>query len=308
MEQKRKIEEEIKFRELYKTPLRLFGWVFPYFFLLLLALGIFFGHRIIKISFNEMPVSIPDTTNMKHEIAEKKGGISPAVDLASLKNPTQEMVANGKKLYDANCQSCHGADGKGDGPAGGALNPKPRNYHDTEGWTNGRNFDEMYKTLQEGVPNTGMTAFEYMPPSDRIDIIFYIRTFADFPKVTEKQIDNLDATYNLSKGVETPNNIPVAKAEQKLENENVAQLIKIANAKNKLQYSDESPGLLLLRQNSKNIDKVIKSFISESNDSFEQFVTKVSNSPIIQGYNASVLQLNKEQWKTLFDYLKSVVS
>ena len=33
--------------------------------------------------------------------------------------------ARGKKLFAANCASCHGAQGRGDGPAGAALSPKP---------------------------------------------------------------------------------------------------------------------------------------------------------------------------------------
>ncbi len=34
-------------------------------------------------------------------------------------------VARGKKLFQAHCASCHGSGGKGDGPAGKALKPKP---------------------------------------------------------------------------------------------------------------------------------------------------------------------------------------
>lgn len=44
------------------------------------------------------------------------------------KNPVRvdkASIARGKKIYAANCASCHGASGKGDGPAGKALNPKP---------------------------------------------------------------------------------------------------------------------------------------------------------------------------------------
>lgn len=37
-------------------------------------------------------------------------------------------VAAGKALYEANCSSCHGMQGKGDGPVGAALNPKPRDF------------------------------------------------------------------------------------------------------------------------------------------------------------------------------------
>jgi mono/diheme cytochrome c family protein len=34
-------------------------------------------------------------------------------------------LARGKDIFEANCASCHGVSGKGDGPAAQALNPKP---------------------------------------------------------------------------------------------------------------------------------------------------------------------------------------
>lgn len=37
-------------------------------------------------------------------------------------------VAAGKKVYETNCLACHGATGKGDGPVGSALNPRPRDF------------------------------------------------------------------------------------------------------------------------------------------------------------------------------------
>lgn len=49
-------------------------------------------------------------------------------EAAARKNPIRAdkaSIARGKKIYAANCASCHGVRGKGDGPAGNALNPKP---------------------------------------------------------------------------------------------------------------------------------------------------------------------------------------
>jgi mono/diheme cytochrome c family protein len=43
-----------------------------------------------------------------------------------------DAAAKGKLIYDANCASCHGDTGKGDGSAGASLNPKPADLKDTK--------------------------------------------------------------------------------------------------------------------------------------------------------------------------------
>lgn len=40
------------------------------------------------------------------------------------------MLAEGEKIYKANCVACHGMTGKGDGPAAGVLKPPPRDHTD----------------------------------------------------------------------------------------------------------------------------------------------------------------------------------
>ena len=47
------------------------------------------------------------------------------------KNPivsNEKSLKLGKKLYGKMCWSCHGVEGKGDGPAASALNPKPADF------------------------------------------------------------------------------------------------------------------------------------------------------------------------------------
>jgi mono/diheme cytochrome c family protein len=41
-------------------------------------------------------------------------------------------AAAGKVVFLQNCAPCHGADGRGDGPASAGLNPKPANFRDPE--------------------------------------------------------------------------------------------------------------------------------------------------------------------------------
>jgi len=56
---------------------------------------------------------------------------------------TGDDLATGASLYEAKCQICHGANGRGDGPAAAALNPKPRDFTNPKFWQN--NADEKIK-------------------------------------------------------------------------------------------------------------------------------------------------------------------
>ena len=78
----------------------------------------------------------------------------------------------------------------------------------------------MYKTVQEGILKNGMAAYEYLPPEDRVAMIHHIRTFAEFPEITDEEIFlQLDITYNLSAGLTVPNQIPVIKSQVLIKDE-----------------------------------------------------------------------------------------
>ena len=81
-------------------------------------------------------------------------------------------VAQGKKVAEVNCVSCHGAKGKGDGPAAVALNPKPAD------WTSNRvqamSDGEIFWKLSTG--RGAMPSWKFLPEDDRWALVRYIRT------------------------------------------------------------------------------------------------------------------------------------
>lgn len=306
MEKKRKLESEIDFKSLIKNPIRLFGLVYIYFFVIALAIGLYYLDVMNVASFNTVPGTSLDTLNIIREIETKVGGIKPAMDLALISNPTESFIASGKTKYETTCASCHGNSGKGDGVAAAALNPKPRNFHSTEGWTNGRTFYDIYNTVNNGVPGTGMTAYEFLSPEDRVAIIQYIRTLANYPEVTIADNEKLDETYKLSAGVVDPNHIPIVKSITLLSDENL-NVITLTDSLVAQINNDGGATAELLRNNVQDINKVVYTYIAKlSNKNYNNFVKILNNDPVILGYKASVVNLEDEDLKTLYSYLKNI--
>ncbi|MBK7106440.1 MAG: cytochrome c [Ignavibacteriae bacterium] len=310
MDEKNSFEPEINFKDLPKSPSRLFGWIFPYYAILFLIVGIYFVKNMDTTSFNNVPAIYTDSLEINVDVAVKKGGILPAVDLGLISNPTNEMIEKGNTLYQTNCASCHGAEGNGDGIAAAALNPKPRNFHQKDGWTNGRNFSNIFNTLQKGVPNTGMIAYEFIPVADRIAIIQFIRKMTDFPEVANTEIAELDQTYSLSKGVISPNNVSLETATKKIAEEshlvesNLNSIIEKVNSNSDQQIANIFNNYVLDKQ------KVISIFNRDfaQNKDVDLFINKLITSPTANGFKPSIIDLPKDELVKLFNVLANAIS
>lgn len=54
----------------------------------------------------------------------------------------------GQAVYQRHCASCHGQDGKGDGPAASTLPAKPTDFTNKKFWS-----DDVHKKIQDAVIN-----------------------------------------------------------------------------------------------------------------------------------------------------------
>lgn len=100
------------------------------------------------------------------------------LDIATVKEPwveNAEVAQYGAGVFKANCVMCHGEKGLGDGPAGAALNPKPRNLVEGQ-WKVGGDSIALFKTLSEGIPGTSMPGFSQIKSVDRWALVQFIRS------------------------------------------------------------------------------------------------------------------------------------
>jgi mono/diheme cytochrome c family protein len=101
------------------------------------------------------------------------GGYSvsaPVLHPASDPDDLQEEMIRGETLFTANCASCHGPSGRGDGNASASLLPKPANL------TAARFSDErLSSVLWNGVVGSAMPPWRQLPTEDLVALVAYIQ-------------------------------------------------------------------------------------------------------------------------------------
>ncbi len=75
-------------------------------------------------------------------------------------------------LFAAQCASCHGPQGRGDGPAAKGMEPAPSNFHD-QARMDQRSLYGLYNTIALGVGGTPMRAFAELADADRWALAFF---------------------------------------------------------------------------------------------------------------------------------------
>lgn len=294
---------------LKKNPVRIFGLVYIYILITGFAVGIYYVKTMNYVERQTVPAALADTTTIP-EIKLTEPKIVPAVDLAKLENPDQQMISKGRDLYNGSCFSCHGEGGMGDGVAGSALNPKPRNFRNSEGWINGSTLLGIYKTLQEGIPGSGMISYNYMPPEDRLAIAQFIRTnFIRESSVSKDELVLLDQTYNLSAGRRISGQIPVSDAISIYLSENQSKTEKVISSLRIMSETDKEDGELF----HKIVTDKIKALAVLSATSGDWKENKNIMKMLIlhgvnrDGFNGEVYKLNGGEWDRLYSLLRKVI-
>jgi len=158
----------------------------------ILALG------VVLLAFYAVTLFLTSTTVRSTNSPGLAGGQQQAVDLSvprvpaellaaakALKNPvlpTSGNLARGKKIFTSTgaCYTCHGVEGKGDGPAGVGLVPLPRNFTDPQ-FHGLRTDGELYWVVTHGSPGTSMFAYapQIISEEDAWYVVTYVQTLSN---------------------------------------------------------------------------------------------------------------------------------
>ncbi len=300
-----------KREEIRKDPGKIFGLVYPYLLLIGLGIGLYYVSQMNFIGRQEVPVAVPDTSNTPEVLTIQESRMVPAADVNKLSQPTDSLVETGKKIFQTTCVSCHGADGKGDGPASTGLNPSPRNFTSKEGWVNGPKLTSIYQTLQEGIKGSAMVAYEQFTPTEKFALAHYIRTtfVPDPPPPTKDDLTMLDQLYNLSEKRFIPAQVPVADAEKLIIEENQKKIDKIKNITDKIER-DNSDASSLFKQITSNKDRALTILLNSGSwkNNEQEFINIIVNNVNQDGFTGRVFNLSDSEWNQLFNYLKGVIS
>ena len=112
-----------------------------------------------------------------------------AVAILAITAPSAAIAGDveaGNASFQANCASCHGPTGAGDGPVAAVLDPKPRNFseaqfqYDTDGDGTPGTDTDLTDIIKQGAAafggNAMMAPLPHLSDDEIANIIAYVRT------------------------------------------------------------------------------------------------------------------------------------
>ena len=122
----------------------------------------------------------PETIPAQEAVLSQYAAAVPPMEVENPIAPTEASLARGRVIYQQHCEVCHGAQGRGDGPAAASLRPPPVDlayhvYQHPDG--------QFFAWFTRGIPGTAMPAFgATLSEEDRWHVLNYINTFAPPPR------------------------------------------------------------------------------------------------------------------------------
>jgi hypothetical protein len=149
-----------------------------------------------------------------------------------------------------------------------------------------------------------MASYNYMPAEDRFDLIHFVRTFAsDFPVDSASDLEQLEKTYQLSKGSVTPAQIPIRVAIVKIDSEHKAEIAAASDHFSAAMQGD-TRGAAVLRAIVADPKRAAQGLASLQGKSAEDALRAVAADPSAFGLKASAALLSTDDWNAAAEAVK----
>jgi cytochrome c553 len=251
------------------------------------------------------------TDRVRADVPLREAKTIPGIDKKLLFSPDEKFIEKGKTLYNSTgtCFTCHGTEGKGDGAAAAALDPKPRNFFDpVDKWTQGGKLSQIFRSVSHGVPNTAMPAFDYLSPEDRLALATYVHSMnKELPQDSKNELSALDKEFNLTSTTTLPVNVPIAVAEKKIVEEKAPE-VSAVEKETVFVRKDNSPEKKTFLKYISNLNKalvVIKSSGLPVNDRNE-FVKTVTADPGMSGFRTTLINASPDELSAVISYVQKL--
>ncbi len=234
------------------------------------------------------------------EFPPERGREIPPVDPQTLIAVSPGLLDRGKMLFSKNCSACHGEAGQGNGPAAISMNPRPRNFTNPNGWTNGNDLASIYKTVTTGVKGTSMPPFNYLSKTDRMSLAHYVQSLGVFQHAAPAPEAMNELSRELAAaGGKTPNKIPVSMAMQRL----IAEYKPVMPIE--LDPADHSTGAELLRAVITDPSRAAVTLAGAPGwrSGVKELAAAVTEGCPGNGFAPGVATLNPSEWRTLHTVL-----
>jgi mono/diheme cytochrome c family protein len=150
----------------------LYVFLFAMVFVLVFFIYVTFIHQHSSPDYRKPAPAAATESAVSPQAGEPVKDAPPSGDLWV---PTPEQISKGEALFQTNCAVCHGPTGLGDGPAGKALTPPPRNMVEGK-WKFGGNPFQIFDVVSKGSPGTSMASFAHIPEGDRWALVHFVRS------------------------------------------------------------------------------------------------------------------------------------
>ena len=125
----------------------------------------------------------PDPKEVHEWVTKQLAVGDPLKPPPNLSKPGPRAIENGRVIFKESCATCHGPEGKGDGPGVKDLkleNGRPTRPRDLAAgvYKGGGEPDRLFARISLGMPGTPMPDLRVLPPEARADLVHFVRSLS----------------------------------------------------------------------------------------------------------------------------------